>query len=676
MKIARKLMLAFGVILGLTLFVGWFGDYTMKSVQRESAHVEQISSIAAMFDKARQAQLRFAATDDPQERQQHRDKLYSLLDRMAADLSELKRELGRDNRALMDALETQIQTYRGAFVEYAELSSERERAMEGMKDVSNATFKRTNALQGLLSERLQQFIDAEDTFAIEDMVEYLSAVQTANLMFLNARKFEKEYILSYSNTFRERVLASIEAMRIKIDDVAFGVDDAQIAEVADETLAGIAEYRESFLGYAGAMDAQQSQREQMAEAAESSLEACSQAVARMQSSTAKSSQVAHQILFWLSMMCAAIGLVIAWRIARSISVPLGTAVTMLEEIAEGHLERRLNIRRGDEIGVLAQTLDTFADSLQSEIVEPLGKLADGDLSVSVIPRDDQDVLRNALKKLTDDLGAIVQNIQDSSEQIDSGSGQVADSSQALSQGATQQASSLEEINSSLQQLSSQTRHNADSARTAQQLTEEVKHDADAGNTQMEQLNGAMAEIVKASEDISKIIKVIDEIAFQTNLLALNAAVEAARAGQHGKGFAVVAEEVRNLAARSAKAARETSDLIQGSSTKAQTGAEMASHTAESLEKIVAGVTKASDIVTEIAHASTEQDEGIRQIATGVEQVDDVTQKNTASAEQTAAASVELRNQAAKLHELVQRFRIEDSGHQVARLGYDADPYGA
>jgi methyl-accepting chemotaxis protein len=419
------------------------------------------------------------------------------------------------------------------------------------------------------------------------------------------------------------------------------------------------------------MQLQQDKAAQMAQAAKTAEEACGNAVDKLQDMTTKGSAVAHNVLFWLCMFCAALGAVVAWRIARSISVPLGDAAQMLEEIADGQLQRRLNLKRRDEIGSLAQTMDRFADSLQLEIVEPLGKLAQGDLRIEVSPRSEEDVLRNALKKLGDDLSNIVQDIQESSDQIDSGSGQVADSSQALSQGATQQASSLEEISSSLQQLSSQTEHNADSSRTAQQLTEAVKRDAEAGNTQMEQLNGAMGEIVKASDDISKIIKVIDEIAFQTNLLALNAAVEAARAGQHGKGFAVVAEEVRNLAGRSAKAARETSDLIQGAMEKAEVGSSMANMTGESLAKIVTGVVKASDIVAEIAHASAEQAEGIKQITVGVGQIDDVTQQNTASAEETAAASAELRNQAANLNALVQHFQLQ-TRTAVAQLEYHTE----
>jgi methyl-accepting chemotaxis protein len=364
-----------------------------------------------------------------------------------------------------------------------------------------------------------------------------------------------------------------------------------------------------------------------------------------------------------------LGLVAAWLaliflLHKLIVKPLSLIRGLLREIERGHLKTRLHLTQQDELGETARTLDNLAESLDQEIVCNLQKLADGDLTFEVVPRDSQDLLRGALQKLGADLNDIMQQLHIAGEQIASGSAQIADGSQSLSQGATESAASLEEITSSIAEMSSQTRTNAENAGQANLLSNEAKTAAESGNQQMHNMVEAMDDINKSSQNISKIIKVIDEIAFQTNLLALNAAVEAARAGQHGKGFAVVAEEVRNLAARSAKAAKETAELIEGSVHKAKHGGEIANKTAISLGEIVNSVTKVSDLVAEIAAASNEQAEGISQLNTGISQVDQVTQQNTASAEQSAAASAELSGQAVKLKQMLARFKLQE-GQGVA-----------
>jgi methyl-accepting chemotaxis protein len=347
-------------------------------------------------------------------------------------------------------------------------------------------------------------------------------------------------------------------------------------------------------------------------------------------------------------------------LADSIAGPLGNAVKMLREMSLGHLDMRLRMTRDDEIGTMAKTMDSFADNLQKIVVNALGQLADGDLTFEAKANDEKDVIGAALLKTRTDLNLMVSEILAAADQIAAGSGQVADSSQALSQGATESAASLEQITSSMTEIASQTGTNAENASQANQLAGQTRDIAEKGNDQMQNLVAAMVEINDAGRSISKIIKVIDEIAFQTNLLALNAAVEAARAGRHGKGFAVVAEEVRNLAARSAKAAKETAELIEGSVLKTNNGTEIAHHTAESLVEIVRSVTKVSDLVGEIAASSNEQAEGISQMTLGLGQIDQVTQSNTANAEEVASAAEELSSQSAHLKGLMASFTISES----------------
>ena len=238
--------------------------------------------------------------------------------------------------------------------------------------------------------------------------------------------------------------------------------------------------------------------------------------------------------------------------------------------------------------------------------------------------------------------------------------QVSSSSQNLSQGACEQAASLEQITAALNTIQKETKLNADRAATANQLADGARDAAENGNGQMKEMVEAMRGIEDSSQKISRIIKVIDEIAFQTNLLALNAAVEAARAGIHGKGFAVVAEEVRNLAARSANAAKETTELIQSSVNKVEEGTLKANKTANALEEIVELITKVTDLINEISAASSEQAVGITQTNDVLVQVDQVTQQNTANSEESATAADSLAIQSVKLQDLVNKFKLNYS----------------
>jgi methyl-accepting chemotaxis protein len=310
---------------------------------------------------------------------------------------------------------------------------------------------------------------------------------------------------------------------------------------------------------------------------------------------------------------------------------------------------------------LNELLDAITEPIQ-EASAVLEEIAKGNLNISVqgVYKGDHAIIKNALNDTITSLNEVLGEMNNASGQVASGARQVSDSAQALSQGSTEQASSIEQLTSSMQEISAQTQLNAANALKANELALAAKEGAIKGNEQMQGMLKAMDDINEASGNISKIIKVIDEIAFQTNILALNAAVEAARAGQHGKGFAVVAEEVRNLAARSANAAKETTALIEGSIKQVEGGTKIASNTAAALIQIVEGVTKTTKLVGEIATASNEQASGINQVNQGILQVSDVVQTNSATSEESAAASEELSSQAELLKEQVNRFKLKNS----------------
>jgi len=359
---------------------------------------------------------------------------------------------------------------------------------------------------------------------------------------------------------------------------------------------------------------------------------------------------------------------LAWSIALGIARPLFRGVTLLELIAlEGNVSNSVesqDLKRKDEVGKMAMGIEALVKQ-QREEAKLASMLASGDWDHEVPVRSANDELGEALRAMVEQVNQALIGVRLAAEEVDAGSGQVSDASQSLSQGATESAASLEEISSSVTEIGSQTKANAENATQANTLATQTRQAAETGNQKMSEMMGAMAAIQDSSKQIAKIIKVIDDIAFQTNLLALNAAVEAARAGRHGKGFAVVADEVRNLASRSAKAAKETSEMIENSIDKVQNGNQIAAATEQALHEIVASSIKVADLVGEIAAASNEQAQGILEIGQGLEQIDKVTQQNTANAEETAAAAEELSGQARELNGLLTKFKLRGQDNRDA-----------
>jgi len=314
--------------------------------------------------------------------------------------------------------------------------------------------------------------------------------------------------------------------------------------------------------------------------------------------------------------------------------------------------------RVDEIGVLQKSFGELvhANRQQAELIR---SIAEGDLTGSYTPRSDDDVVGQSLVEMLEHNNTALTQVMAASNQLTGASREISHGSQTLAQGASEQAAAIEELSATVNEITDMIHSGSEMIDKAANLSVAIKSGAEKGNRQMDQMVEAIKDIRSASVDISKIIKVIDDIAFQTNILALNAAVEAARAGQHGKGFAVVADEVRNLASKSAAAAKDTGTLITDTMEKSELGVRITNETAASLAEIVRGIGENSSIISDIAAAHKRQETAITQINTSIGQVAQVVHQNSATAEESAASSAEMAEQTDMLNQSVSAFRLKN-----------------
>ncbi len=524
----------------------------------------------------------------------------------------------------------------------------------------------------------------------------MMAVEDINKLTADYRSSEQGYLLSmtktlqktYENQMQEKTqqitqLLSDYAGMVKSEDEQTLLDNTQ------EQWTGYLKISEEMLRYA--RNGQQDQANVLLNgksrtAFENMAFACSKLVEFNQTGAIQAGEGADAlygtsrifliaIVLILVLSAVLLAIVMAHRIVR----PIQQLHVAADAIRKGDLTVAVQYQSRDEVGEIAAAFQEMRQSLQAiigDIQHLLEHMAEGNF-VQRSTCEAQyvgayaDILA-VLERLGVTLSATICKISDSSDQVATGAEQVSGGAQALSQGATEQASAIQQLSATVAEVSAQVQKNAAHANQASESAELAGQEINSSNQEMQHMVHAMQEITTKSTEISKIIKVIEDIAFQTNILALNAAVEAARAGASGKGFAVVADEVRNLASKSAEAARGTTRLIEETILAVQNGSEIAKKTAGNMDKSAEATQRAILLIEGIAEASQQQAQSIAQIDTGVEQISAVVQTNSATAQESAAASEELFGQAQLLKTLIAKFQLRQADSAAQALPADSE----
>ncbi|MCC2878860.1 methyl-accepting chemotaxis protein [Lachnoclostridium pacaense] len=496
---------------------------------------------------------------------------------------------------------------------------------------------------------------------------------TFNIMTIMATDPENTQLIRQSEDDINKNAAAISQCMANIEPTLVG-EERSFYETIEENLPLFTQHAQEVITLAKqnkdkeAMDLYQDEAlehiEKIQEAVTSLMDSNRMEGSRLSKELTRQSNLTVVCMALLSVAAFCVSMILATFIARAISRPMEQCSERLVGLSQGDLQTSVPVVDSeDETGILADATKELVDRLKSvieQLASILGSIADGNLDIPYTQDFSGDfaALHTSSSKIIDSLNEAFHMIDQSAGQVDSGAEQVSMGAQALSQGATEQASSIEELAATINDISSQVNKIAENAQKARKESERQGANLDESSRKMQDMVSAMDQISSKSGEIGKIIKTIEDIAFQTNILALNAAVEAARAGEAGKGFAVVADEVRNLAGKSADAAKNTTGLIEETIQAVENGTEIAALTADALKEVVESSHHVAGLVDLIAEASNTQAVSISQVTQGVDQISSVVQTNSATAQESAAASEELAGQSRMMKDLIGRFKLK------------------
>jgi methyl-accepting chemotaxis protein len=680
LKIGQKLTLGFGIPIGLLAVIAVLVFFMNMLVIQG---IGEVGDQTDLWDQAADARGDFL-----QARVTSSNLIYEYSDDTLAQANEYLKtaqaaadtasQMANENPSF-DEFKDAATSASSSLKDYTSSLNEMGGYLKQAQDASAATSQAGANLQTHMSAVMQGQINSMKTEYNEgggaqvgsDRADRFTTVDTLVAALAEMRVNTRGQLSLYDSQGAQQTLTIMDTFTTELTAFKAINRSASNQQAAQTLIDDVANYKTTFQTYIDAQEKALTARQNFIDSAAAATQALTTLASQNDAvnanvATATNEAIASLVIVGaLAILAIVITLVMSRVITKAITVPINYVTSILEAIGtrgrtkfsdEEWAEQRRLAAGTDETAKCADYLGQTANAL-GVVTELLGKIADGDLTVEFPVASEDDQIGHASSAMVKNLREMFTEIDAASTQVSTGSMQIADASQSLAQGSTEQAATVQELSASIQEVADKTKANAERAQNASDLSAQIKLNAEKGNRQMSDMTAAVNDINAASQDISKVIKVIDDIAFQTNILALNAAVEAARAGEAGKGFAVVADEVRNLASKSAAAAKETGQLIENAMKKSELGASIAAETAKSLEEIVEGINTSAALVQDISVSSDEQSSSISQINDGIVQVSEVVQKTSAIAEECAASAEELNSQSTILSSNVSKFRI-------------------